>query len=74
MLIIIVISACFAYFGMVIGMYLILKKFDADNDIYTRRMMSGFWPLWIGLIPIIAIGRAVKIIFDKIDEDINEEK
>lgn len=70
MLIIIVISACFAYFGVAIGMYLVLIKFDKDTDSDNLRCLSVCWPLWVGLIPIIGIGRAFEIIFEKIDEDI----
>ena len=71
-MIIIIVSACFAYVGSIIGMYLIEKKFDKDTDNDTRRWLSILWPLWVWLVPIIAIGRAVEIIFDKIDEDTNE--
>ena len=74
MTIIIVISACFAYFGTVIGMYLILKKIDKDDDTDDRRWFSIIWPLWVWLVPITTIGHVCKMIFDKIDEDTNEEE
>ena len=68
-----IIACCFAYFGMIIGTYLILKKIDKDTDSDDLRWLSVCWPLWVGLVPIIAIGRAIEIIFDKIDEDTNEK-
>ena len=74
MTIIIVIATCFAYFGLIIGIYLILKKFDKDADSDDLRWLSVFWPLWIWLVPIMAIGRAVEMIFDQIDEDTNEKE
>ncbi len=71
MKILITVSICLAYFGTVIGMYLILKKVDKDTDSDIHRWLSILWPLWVWLVPIIAIGCAVEKIFDKIDEDIH---
>lgn len=71
MIIIIVISACFAYFGSVIGMYLILKKIDKDTNTDSLRFFSVCWPLWAWLVPIMVIAHVCEMIFDKIDEDAN---
>lgn len=73
----IILGVIFAYFGIALGMYIALTKwdpYDPDHDIFgegdTNKGMAIAWPITLPILLIGAIGHVIIHVFDVVRMDI----
>lgn len=73
----IILGAIFAYFGISLGLYIVLTKidpYDPGNDPYgdgdENKGVAIAWPVTIPVLLIGAIGHGISHVFDMVRKDI----